>query len=139
MDDILQLYQQTVIDHYRNPRSKGDLENAHRGMGINAMCGDEVTVYARVEDGIIAQASFTGRGCAVSQASASMLTEALVGMSVSQVRALCLQVTVFVEAGTGTMPKPMEEMAAITRFPERKKCCMLVIHALERLLNALPK
>ena len=72
------LYKEIVLDHFRRPRNKGELEGADVEQRVfNPLCGDEVTVYANLRDGGLAEVAFTGRGCAISQASASMLAESL--------------------------------------------------------------
>src|ERR671933_1182760 len=75
-------YKQIVLDHYRRPRNRGNLENADiEEHLLNPLCGDEVTVYANLRDGKVADVKFDGRGCSISQASASMMTERLIGKS----------------------------------------------------------
>src|SRR3712207_270705 len=79
------LHKEIVLDHYRRPRNKGAIPGADLEEHLlNPLCGDEVTVYARVEDGRVAEVRFAGRGCAISQASASMLTARLAGKSLAE-------------------------------------------------------
>lgn len=86
MDDF---YRENILDHYRHPRNKGHLENPDiHYHDVNPFCGDEITIELKVEDGHIVEAAFDGKGCAISQASASMLTEELVGMTLEEVRKL---------------------------------------------------
>src|SRR5215217_3164483 len=77
-----ELYTQVIMDHYRNPRNRGELEDADLEEHLlNPLCGDEVTIYADFRDGKVADVRFVGRGCSISQASASMMTERLMGKS----------------------------------------------------------
>ncbi len=82
------LHKEIVLDHYRRPRNRGELQDADLVEHLlNPLCGDEVTVYARLQDGRVVEVSFTGRGCAISLASASMLTERLAGKSLEEAEA----------------------------------------------------
>ena len=85
MSDLSALYQEMILDHYRNPRGSGALPEANRSAdGHNPLCGDEITVRLLVEDGTIHEARFEGSGCAISTASASLLMEAVKGRSVEE-------------------------------------------------------
>ncbi len=90
MNGFLQsLYQDLILEHYHRPHHRGRLERAsHTQEGINPSCGDELTLYLRVEDGVIRAVAFEGEGCAISQASASLMTDALEGASVARAREL---------------------------------------------------
>jgi len=82
------LYRDAVMDHYRHPRHKGHLEKADIHFhDHNPFCGDEITIELKVEDGVVTDAAFDGRGCAISQATASMLMEEVIGKSLEEVRA----------------------------------------------------
>ena len=87
--DLRELYQEVIFDHNRKPRNFHPLPNADRvAEGHNPLCGDQLTVYLRVEDDKVAEVSFVGHGCAISTASASLMTEAVKGRSVAEVEAL---------------------------------------------------
>ena len=89
MSDLRDLYQEVIIDHSRRPRNFGALARYnHHAEGFNPLCGDQLTLYLEVADGVIAAASFEGSGCAISTASASLMTEALKGKRVAQAEAL---------------------------------------------------
>ena len=88
-DSLRELYQEVIFDHNRNPRNYRPLPAAsHHADGHNPLCGDQLTVYVQVEDGIVREASFVGHGCAISTASASLMTEAVKGKPIEDVEAL---------------------------------------------------
>jgi len=112
------LYREIILDHYRNPRNKGTLEPADYSYeDSNPLCGDEIRMDVRVTDGRVAEIKFSGRGCAVSQASASILTEMVQGMSLDEVKAL-------------TKDDLLEEIG-IPVSPARMKCAMLGLKVLK--------
>jgi nitrogen fixation protein NifU and related proteins len=89
MPGLEDLYREIILDHYRNPRNRGELESppAVRAEGFNPLCGDEVVVYVDAEDGVIADMKVSGQGCSISQSSASMMTVAVKGKTLAQARA----------------------------------------------------
>jgi nitrogen fixation NifU-like protein len=106
------LYREVILDHYKNPRNFGKLDPADfTAEDTNPLCGDQIRVDLRVEDGVVADVKFTGRGCAVSLASASILTELVMGMPLEEVRAL-------------TKDDMLEEIG-IPVSPARMKCALL--------------
>jgi len=90
MPGLEDLYREIILDHYRNPRNRGELESppAHRVEGFNPLCGDEVVVYLDVEDGRVTDVKIGGQGCSISQSSASMMSSAVKGRTVGEARAL---------------------------------------------------
>ena len=138
MDDSLrELYQQTIFDHYRRPRNFGRPAGANReAQGYNPLCGDKVTVYLRVADGVVQDAGFEGEGCAISTASASLMTESLKGRP--QAEALRL-LDAFQQMVTGTGPAgelgKLEALAGVREFPTRIKCATLAWHAMRAALE----
>ena len=85
MNDLRELYQEVIFDHYRKPRNFRRMVDAnHSAEGYNPMCGDKVTIYLKVEDGRISDASFEGAGCAISTASASLMTDSLKGKTTAE-------------------------------------------------------
>ena len=83
------LYKEVILDHYKNPRNKRPLPDAELSCSRNnPLCGDEITVYAHLEDGVVADVGFQGQGCSISQASASMMTEAVAGKRVGEAESL---------------------------------------------------
>lgn len=113
-----QLYREAILDHYKHPRRKGHLETPDiHYHDHNPFCGDEITVELRVEDGIVTDAAFDGRGCAISQASASMMMEEIIGMSVDELK--------------GWTKEDILEMLGIEIGPVRLKCALLPLKAIK--------
>lgn len=115
-----QMYREHILDHYHNPRNFGTLENAERFHDLNPLCGDEIEMFVKFENGKIADIRFTGRGCAISQASASMLTDAAKGKGGGIV-------TLMNREG-------MQELVGIEVAPMRVKCMMLPLKVLKTLV-----
>ena len=90
MPGLEDLYREIILDHYRNPRNRGELPSppAHAETGFNPLCGDEITLYVQVEDGKLADVKLTGQGCSISQSSASMMSTAVKGRSIDEARAV---------------------------------------------------
>lgn len=134
--DLAELYQQVILDHNRRPRNHGKLPTANRvAHGDNPSCGDQCSVYLKVEGGRIADISFDGSGCAISQASASLMTTLLKGRTAAEAEGLYRQFHDIVT--TGQAPEEMSDLAAfagVHSFPARIKCATLGWHA---ALNAL--
>ncbi|MFO1481969.1 MAG: SUF system NifU family Fe-S cluster assembly protein [Verrucomicrobiaceae bacterium] len=140
-DELRDLYQQVILDHSRNPRNRGEIPppclHAH---GDNPSCGDEIDVWLRVSDGgLIEDLKFKGQGCAISQASASMMTQKIKGKSREQAAAMREDFRRIV-MGDGS---PQDEDAlgelvlleGVQKFPQRVKCAMLAWRALEQALE----
>jgi nitrogen fixation NifU-like protein len=149
MDNALrELYQEVILDHSRHPRHHGVLENAsHKAEGYNPLCGDRVTVYLRLDaDNRVADIKFEGRGCAISQASASMMTDMLKGRTATEADRL---MTGFLHLVKGEDASDLleddrerlEVMGGISEFPMRVKCATLAWHtyknAVEEGKNAM--
>ncbi|HEY0256216.1 MAG TPA: SUF system NifU family Fe-S cluster assembly protein [Candidatus Methylacidiphilales bacterium] len=131
-DDLTELYQELILDHSRRPRNFHVMPNCNRvAQGNNPVCGDNYTVYAFVEGDVVKDISFQGSGCAISKASASLLTESLKGKTVGEVKALFSKVRDMVTTGhaDGDMGK-MTALAGVHKFPARVKCAILPWHAL---------
>src|SRR6478672_11567172 len=90
MPGLEDLYREIILDHYRNPRNRGELPTppAHRTEGFNPLCGDEIVVYLTVDDGVVTDLKIGGQGCSISQSSASMMSAAVKGKTVEEARAL---------------------------------------------------
>lgn len=131
MSDLTDLYQAVILDHNKRPRHRGRLPTATRvASGDNPTCGDSCTVYLRLEGDRIAEASFEGTGCAISQASASLMTTLLQGRTIEEVKKQYAEFKDIVT--TGREPEEFSETAAfagVHAFPARIKCATLGWHA----------
>ena len=133
--DLTELYQQVILDHNKRPRNRGRLPTATRvAHGDNPTCGDQCSVYVRLDGDRIAEISFDGAGCAISQASASLMTTQVKGKTAAEVKALYDAFHHIVT--TGEAPEEISDLAAfagVHAFPARIKCATLGWHA---VLNA---
>jgi nitrogen fixation NifU-like protein len=134
-----ELYQSVILDHNRRPRNHGELAGATaRADGTNPSCGDEVTVWVRMDGDLIADVHFTGRGCAISRASASMMTAAVKGMTRGEAEMLFGRFHDLVTGARGTDATQLgalEAFSGVSRFPVRVKCASLSWHALRSALR----
>jgi nitrogen fixation NifU-like protein len=134
-----ELYQSVILDHNRRPRNHGELADATaRAEGRNPTCGDEVTVWVRMDGELIADVRFTGRGCAISRASASMMTSAVKGRTRAETDALFERFHELVTGAGGAGAAelgPLEAFSGVSRFPLRVKCASLSWHALRSALR----
>ena len=132
-----ELYTQVIMDHYRRPRNLGELEGADLEEHLlNPLCGDEVTVYAVFDGDRIAHVKFNGRGCSISQASASMMTERLAGKSREEAGAVISHFKSMM-VGEEEFPK-MDDLAAlkgVIQYPSRIKCATLAWTAFQQGLD----
>jgi nitrogen fixation NifU-like protein len=140
-EDLRDLYQEVILDHNRHPRNFGVLAEANRtAEGYNPLCGDRVTVYLRVDGDRVREVSFEGSGCAISTASASLMTEALRGRTVDEVHELfhgfhdMVTRGVDPETGVDALGK-LAVFAGVREFPVRVKCATLAWHTLEAALR----
>lgn len=143
MSDLRELYQTTILDHSKRPRNFGGLETANRSAaGHNPLCGDRLTLRLEVEGDRVKAAAFEGSGCAISTASASMLTEVVVGKTVEEAEALFRRFHEWV-AGPGKVDLLSDEAASLGKlavfggvreFPMRVKCATLAWHAMHSAL-----
>jgi len=135
--DLRELYQEVIFDHNRNPRNFHTMPDANRSaLGHNPLCGDQLTVYLSVEDGIIRRVSFEGHGCAISTASASLMTETVVGKSIDDVESLFNDVHAMLTeaAPEGRDFGKLEVLGGVREFPARVKCATLAWHTLHNAL-----
>ena len=130
-DDLNDLYQQVILDHSKSPRNYSKLEAANRtAQGHNPLCGDHVTMYLHLDGNTVKDISWQGSGCAISRASASILTTAVKGKSIAEVKSLFAQVHDMVTTGksNGDLGK-LAVFAGVHKFPARVKCAILPWHA----------
>ena len=141
--DLRDLYQDIILDHGQKPRNFHPLANpSHSAKGHNPLCGDRVTVYLQVEGDHIADVSFEGRGCAISTASSSLMTEVLKGKTLDEAHQLFRAFHAQVTGGGGEeLPEPLEEdfdrltpLSGVSAYPARVKCATLAWHAFEAAL-----
>jgi nitrogen fixation NifU-like protein len=135
--DLSELYQQVILDHNKRPRNRGKLPTANRvAHGDNPTCGDQCNVYLRLDGDRIAEISFDGSGCAISQASASLMTTQVKGRTAAEVESLYQQFHHIVT--TGEAPEEISDLAAfagVHTFPARIKCATLGWHAARNALK----
>lgn len=136
--DATQLYRDVLLDHGNRPRGAGPLSSAtHEATAHNPLCGDRVTLRLRVEENIVVELRFEERGCLIARASASLLTEALAGRSLADVRATAKLVDALVNADSAPGDLgPLEPLRAVRDFPGRKACVALVWGALDQALSS---
>lgn len=132
-DDLLDLYQQVIMDHSKSPRNFRKLENANRkAEGKNPLCGDQVTMYLQMDGDVVKDISFQGSGCAISKASASLLTDTLKGKRKEEVKELFEKVHEMVMTGKVNTEEvgKLAVFAGVHKFPARVKCAILPWHAM---------
>jgi len=141
MSELSELYQQVILDHNKKPRNFHKLENANRSaQGYNPLCGDQLNVYLHVEDDQVKEVSFEGSGCAISKASASMMTQAVKGKTKSEAEQLFHE---FHRMVTGELDEENEPnnlgrltiFAGVRDFPARVKCASLSWHTMHAALE----
>lgn len=141
--DLRELYQEIIIDHNRNPRNHYAMENASaQANGFNPLCGDKLTVYLDIKNDVVAQLSFIGCGCAISQASASLMTEALSGKSITEAHHLFSQFHHMLTSDDTVDLRGIDKltvMSGVRAYPARVKCATLAWHTLEAALNKTAK
>ena len=145
------LYKEIVIDHYRSPRNRGELETppAKHAEGFNPLCGDEVHVYVKLEGDVITEVAIGGQGCSISQASASMMSAGIKGKTIAEVQELSTAVKSMMsiheseleDDDSGVLPEPpdvdlgdLEALKGVVKFPVRIKCATLSWNTLAEAL-----
>jgi nitrogen fixation NifU-like protein len=139
-DNVLQdLYREVILDHNRQPRNFRTIAGGRRAEGYNPLCGDRLTVYLRVQDDVITDVSFQGSGCAISKASASLMTESVKGKTAADAEALFDR---FQQMITSQPDRPVPQLGKLTalagvrQFPVRVKCASLAWHTLRAAVAA---
>ncbi len=141
MTDLRELYQELILDHNKRPRNRRKLEEPDRqAEGYNPLCGDRVTIFLKLDNDVVSEVSFEGSGCAISTASASLMTESLTGKTVEQAKAAFERFRLLVtgercasdrDGGLGKL----EVFSGVSRYPARVKCATLAWHTLCAALN----
>ena len=137
MNDLGDLYQEVILDNYKSPKNFGDLKEAtHAAHGDNPLCGDKVMVFVKMENGTIEDIRFKGSGCAISTASASLMTEAIKGKSKEEANAIYGKFHPMVtgEGKEGDLGK-LEVFSGVSQFPARVKCATLAWHTMRAALE----
>jgi nitrogen fixation NifU-like protein len=137
MSELRDLYQQVILDHNRKPRNFRTIPDANRSAeGYNPLCGDQITLYLTVVDGIVKDAAFQGSGCAISKAAASMMTASVIGKPEREVDALFQRVHAMLTGTNGGAAEvgKLAVFAGVREFPSRIKCATLAWHTLQAAL-----
>jgi len=148
--ELQELYQEVILDHNRRPRNFRVLASGRMAEGFNPLCGDHLTVYLKVQGGVIADVSFQGSGCAISKASASLMTESVKGKNVSDAVRLFERFQQMITAppdapveerregvpGDRVQLGKLEALAGVRQFPIRVKCASLPWHTLRAALDS---
>lgn len=140
MDELRELYQQVILDHNRNPKNYGKIECNHSTEGYNPLCGDKIKVYAQVDGDTITDVHFEASGCAISKASASLMTTVLKGKTREEAEAIFKK---FIDMITGKIDVDFDDetlgslvvLGGVREFPSRVKCAGLAWHALQAALK----
>lgn len=135
-----ELYREMLMDHYRNPQNRGSLDNASAKVHLNnPLCGDEIDLYILEKDGIVHDAQWGGQGCSISQAAASMMSQAVKGLSVEDAYKLVANFQKLMHGKE--LPyseldlEDLEALSGVAQFPVRIKCALLPFEALNKALN----
>lgn len=138
--NIQAMYQELILDHYRRPRNKGELEGEHKTIAMkNPLCGDEVYLHLSLDGERVSDISFTGRGCSISQAAASMITQAVKGKTADEAEALGERYREMIMGdAAAAQDKSLGQLRAlsgVSKFPARVRCALLAWNALEEGLK----
>jgi nitrogen fixation NifU-like protein len=142
MPGLEDLYREIILDHYKSPRNRGSLEPpAVRAEGHNPLCGDEIEVFISVENDIVSDIKISGQGCSISQSSGSMMSAAIKGKPVAEVRALISRFKHMMSIEEGELPDTsaplgdLEALQGVVKFPVRIKCAVLSWNTLAEALD----
>jgi len=143
MSELSDLYQEVILDHNKKPRNFRKLEDANRcAEGFNPLCGDQIQLYLKLDGGVIRDIGFQGSGCAISRASASLMTSALKGKSAQEASELYARFHRLVTSGAETDAEALGKLAVfsgVREFPARVKCASLAWHTLHAALEGKQK
>ena len=137
--DLQDLYQEVILDHNKRPRNFRTIEDGRKAEGFNPLCGDRLTVYLKIDDGRIQDASFQGSGCAISKASASLMTDSVKGKTIEEAETLFERfhrmITRPADEGVEDLGK-LSVFSGVRQFPVRVKCASLAWHTLHSAIAA---
>ncbi len=142
MSDLNELYEAQILDHNRSPRNKKRLVDAdRRADGYNPLCGDKITVYINIEGDVVKEVTFEGSGCAISTASASVMTQSLQGKTLSEAKALFARFHSLItgepcETADGPDLGKLEVFSGVCQYPARVKCATLAWHTVHAALES---
>jgi nitrogen fixation NifU-like protein len=143
MSDLSDLYQEVILDHNKRPRNFRRIDApSHHAEGHNPLCGDKLSLFLQVDNDVVTDIAFQGSGCAISKASASLMTDSVKGRGLSEVRSLFEQ---FHRMVTTPIDQPVEDLgklvvlAGVREFPVRVKCASLAWHTLKAALDRAPE
>ena len=137
--DLQDLYQEVILDHNRRPRNFRAIADGRKAEGYNPLCGDRLTIYLQVENDVITDASFQGSGCAISKASASLLTDSVKGKTLGQAEALFGRFQRMITSATDVPADDLGKLSVLSgvrQFPLRVKCASLAWHAFRAAVEA---
>lgn len=138
MDELRELYQQLILDHNKSPRNFHAMDDPCLSTeGYNPLCGDKLTLYVKIENDIVEDISFLGSGCAISKASASIMTEEIKGKPIDEAKSIFTQFRDMITTGevnTEELGK-LEVLSGVHKFPSRVKCAILSWHTLKNILD----
>jgi len=140
-DGLQDLYREVILDHNRRPRNFRAIEGGVKQEGYNPLCGDRVVVYMTIEGGVVRDVAFEGQGCAIAKASASLMTEALRGLTVEEARTRFAQFQAMVTSAHDAPPADLGKLsvlAGVREFPTRVKCASLAWHSAKAVLDGAP-
>ena len=140
MSSLNQLYHEVIVDHGRHPRNFGALPDAKQLRGYNPLCGDELTLYLKIDQGLISDARFDGQGCAISMASTSLMTQAIKGKTLEEAENLFQNFHAFLmedrhDEVTEALLGKLVILKGVSEYPSRIKCATLAWHTLHALLK----
>lgn len=141
MSDLSDLYEAQILDHNRSPRNKKRLDGAdRRADGYNPLCGDKITVYINIEGDVVKEVTFEGSGCAISTASASMMTQSLKGKTLAEAKALFAKFHGLItgepcESSDGPDLGKLEVFSGVCQYPARVKCATLAWHTVNAAIE----
>ena len=139
MSDLSDLYQEVILDHNKRPRNFRAIEApSHHAEGYNPLCGDRLKLFVQVDNGVITDVAFQGSGCAISKASASLMTDAIKGRTVTEAQALFSRFHKMVTTPSDTAVEDLGKLsvlAGVREFPVRVKCASLAWHTLKAALD----